>query len=257
MVRRARCPLRRGDEPPNRRERARAATILEIKQTAFALMRETGSTDVRFADIARSMGLTAPALYRYFADRDELLTALVVDSYDDLGAAVAAARDAVAADDLGARLLVSAAAYRRWAASNPERFALIFGLSVPGYAAPPDGPTSDAAKRAMGNLQGLVVEAMAQGRLARPLVTEVGGALEACVAARTAEAGLSIPSDTYQAMLHIWTALHGFTCLEVYGHLGLLLPEARDELFLAQVRATALAAGLPAPLPADAVAERR
>ncbi len=74
-----------------RRERARAATIEEIKATALQLMRDQGTTDVRFSDIARAMGMTAPALYRYFADRDELLTAMIVDAYDDLGAKVAEA----------------------------------------------------------------------------------------------------------------------------------------------------------------------
>ena len=49
-------------------------------------MREQGTTDVRFTDIARVMGMTPPALYRYFADRDELLTALITDAYGDLGA---------------------------------------------------------------------------------------------------------------------------------------------------------------------------
>ena len=50
---------------PTRRERARAATVEEIKSTALALMREEGTTDVRFTDIARVMGMTPPALYRY------------------------------------------------------------------------------------------------------------------------------------------------------------------------------------------------
>src|SRR6187431_3032 len=77
----------------SRRERARAATIEEIKATALQLMREQGTTDVRFTDIARVMGMTAPALYRYFADRDDLLGDLISDSYEHLGAAVAAARD--------------------------------------------------------------------------------------------------------------------------------------------------------------------
>ena len=81
------------DGPPlSRRERARAATIDEIKETATRLMSEQGTTDLRFSDIAREMGMTAPALYRYFSDRDELLTALIADTYDELGAAVAAAR---------------------------------------------------------------------------------------------------------------------------------------------------------------------
>ena len=73
---------------PTRRERARTATVEEIKSTALALMREQGTTDVRFTDIARVMGMTPPALYRYFADRDELLTALITDAYGNLGATV-------------------------------------------------------------------------------------------------------------------------------------------------------------------------
>ena len=65
----------------SRRERARAATVAEIKATALDLMREAGTTDVRFTDIARVMGMTPPALYRYYADRDALLTDLITDAY--------------------------------------------------------------------------------------------------------------------------------------------------------------------------------
>src|SRR5215216_2099690 len=95
-----------------RRERARAATVAEIKQTALDLMREQGTTDVRFTDIARVMGMTPPALYRYFADRDELLTALITDAYGDLGATVARARDSVSEEDLAGRWVAAATAYR-------------------------------------------------------------------------------------------------------------------------------------------------
>src|ERR1700710_6803 len=71
--------------PASRRERARTATIEEIKQTALDLMREAHTTDIRFTDIAKSMGLTPPALYPYFDGRDELLTQLITDAYDQLG----------------------------------------------------------------------------------------------------------------------------------------------------------------------------
>ena len=233
---------------PNRRERARAAMVGEIKQTALELMRESGTTDVRFADIARAMGLTAPALYRYFTDRDELLTAMVVDSFDDLGADLAEARESVHADDLSGRLLATCRAYRRWAAENPQRFALIFGMPVPGYAAPIDGPTTEAAKRAMANFESLVIAAMKRGDLRAPIVREVGPALAACMTMKEAETGTGIPPETYQAMLLTWGALHGFTCLEAYGHLGWLEPQARDELFTAQIRAAAMCAGLPLPI---------
>jgi hypothetical protein len=48
-------------------------------------------------------------------------------------------------------------------------------------------------------------------------------------------------------MLHIWAALHGFTCLEAYGHLQWMSPEARDDLFASQIRLGARCAGLPQP----------
>ena len=48
-------------------------------------------------------------------------------------------------------------------------------------------------------------------------------------------------------MMQAWAMLHGFTCLEAYGHFDWLEPEARDALFRAQVRLAAKAAGLPAP----------
>src|SRR3954470_17702050 len=111
-----------------RRERARAATVAEIKQTALDLMREQGSTDIRFTDIARIMGMTAPALYRYYTDRDDLLTDLITDAYEQLGAVVSAARDQVPVDDIGGRWLATASAYRDWARSEPHRFALILGM---------------------------------------------------------------------------------------------------------------------------------
>ncbi len=148
-----------------RRERARTATIEEIKATALNLMRETGTTDARFTDIARVMGMTPPALYRYFADHDELLTALIIDAYDDLGRSVAESRDSVPENDIGGRWLAAAEAYRQWARQEPQQFALIFGLPVPGYVAPQEGPTTEAASRAMSQLAALFAEAHHTGKL--------------------------------------------------------------------------------------------
>src|SRR3954453_14642105 len=164
----------------SRRERARAATIAEIKDAAFGLMAESGTTDVRFTDIARVMGMTPPALYRYYGDRDELLTALITDAYDALGARVASSRDSVAADDIGGRWSAAAEAYRSWARQEPEQFALILGMPVPGYAADEEGPTTEAAKRAMSQLPALLVEAAQRGKLREPLLQDVEDSLLHC-----------------------------------------------------------------------------
>ena len=137
-----------------RRERQREATVEEIKAVARGLMREQGTIDVRFTDIAKKMGMTPPALYRYFADRDALLTELIAEAYRELGREVAEAREQREPDDIGGRWIAVGTAYRNWARREPEQFALILGMPVPGYVAPEEGPTTDAAKDAMGQLSG-------------------------------------------------------------------------------------------------------
>ena len=241
-------------QPLSRRERARAATIDEIKETATRLMAEQGTTDLRFSDIAREMGMTAPALYRYFADRDELLTALIADTYDELGSVVAKSRERVPADDIWGRFLAVAEAYRSWANREPVRFALILGMPVPGYAAPEDGPTTEAAIRAMSQLKAIFFDAAERGELGRPLLGEADKAIQECMEAeKQAHPDEPEPSpETFQAMLHCWASLHGFTSLEAHGHLNWLPEEARHALFVSCVRLAAITAGLPAPPPARA-----
>jgi len=237
-----------GSRPAPRREKARAATIEEIKRTARALMREHGTIDVRFADIARAMDMTPPALYRYYADRDELLSDLIADAYHELGEAVATARDAVPTADIGGRFVAVSQSYRQWARQEPQQFALILGLPVPGYAAPVGGPTTEAARQTMAQLSSLFVEALQQRRLDPPRLRDVHPAVAECAAAKAAEGGMPIPAETFQAMLHTWATLHGFIALEAHGHFDWLGEQARDALFEGQVRVAAEVAGMPAPI---------
>ena len=234
----------------SRRERARAATIEEIKSTALQLMREQGTTDVRFTDIARVMGMTAPALYRYYGDRDELLSELIADAYVALGEAIGAALEPLAPDDVGGRWLVAAGVYRNWARREPQQFALVLGLPVPGYVAPDDGPTTEAAKRAMSQLASLFVAAAHAGQLRPPLVRDVTPGMAVCMADKHPELEGVIEPASFQAMLQAWASLHGFTSLEAYGHFDWLTDVDRDALFRSHVRMIAEASGIPAPPPA-------
>ncbi|MCW6008819.1 TetR/AcrR family transcriptional regulator [Micromonospora sp. CPCC 205371] len=236
--------------PAPRRERARAATIGEIKQTALTLMREGGPAAVRFADIARVMDMTPPALYRYFADRDELISALITDAYEALGTEVAQARAEVPDGDIAGGFVAAAQAYRRWAHREPQQFALILGLPLPDYAAPADGSTSEAAGRAMAQLSSLFVEALHTGQLGPPRIRDVHPAVEHCAKLKGAHTKVSVEPEHFQAMLHAWASLHGFTSLEANGHFDWMDSEARDALFLGLLRLAAEAAGLPVPPPA-------
>jgi AcrR family transcriptional regulator len=228
-----------------RRERQRAATVEEIKVVARGLMRERGTFDVRFTDIAKEMGMTPPALYRYFADRDALLTELIAEAYRELGREVAQAREQRDPDDIWGRWIAVGTAYRNWARREPEQFALILGMPVPGYVAPEDGPTTDAAKDAMAQLSLLFIHAAELGVLQAPLVRDVSEEMVACAADKHPELGGLVPPESFQAMIQAWATLHGITCLDAYGQFDWMGDEAREALFVSTLRTAAAAAGIP------------
>jgi AcrR family transcriptional regulator len=229
-----------------RRERQRAATVDEIKDVARALMRDQGTTEVRFTDIAKEMGMTPPALYRYFADRDELLTALITDAYRELGQSVAEARESRGPDDIAGRWVAAGTAYRDWARREPAQFALILGMPVPGYVAPEDGPTTEAARDAMAQLAALFIRSAELGVLKAPLVREVSAEMAACASDQHPELDGVVPAESFQAMIQAWATLHGITSLDAYGQFDWMPDEARDQLFVSTLRTAALAAGIPA-----------
>lgn len=228
---------------PSRRERVRAATIDEIKATAKRMLREQGA-DIRFADVARDMGMTAPALYRYFADRDELLSALMVDGFRELADVVAAALDDAAPDDLAGRIRAAAVAYRDFAKADPSRFALLFGLPNPTFGGHDEHTSGPAAGDTMAALERLVQTVVEHGTVPTPLVRDVGPtwAREAGSSAQRST-GTRLPADVHQSLLHFLTAVHGFACLESFNHLDWISERSRDELFDAQVELLVRAMG--------------
>ena len=116
----------------SRRERYRAETREEAKRLALGQLADSGPWALSLSAVAKEMGITGPALYRYFAGRDELLAELVVDAYEDLADAVQAATHGPAARSPRARVRAFATAYRDWALSQPHRYLLLFGTPVPG-----------------------------------------------------------------------------------------------------------------------------
>ena len=126
------------------RARVRAEMIDEIKRAASRHLADQGGANLSLRAVARDLGLVSSAVYRYFASRDELLTALIVDAYNSLGAAAETAEAAVDRADLAGRFYVACHAIRGWALTNPHEYALTYGSPVPGYAAPQDtiGPAT-------------------------------------------------------------------------------------------------------------------
>src|SRR6266542_2658703 len=122
---------------PSIRARVRAEMTEEIKAVARRHLAADGA-NLSLRAVARDLGMVSSALYRYFASRDDLLPALILDAYDSLGDAVERADAAVDRGDVLGRWLAACRAVRAWALANPHQYALIYGSPVPGYRAPQD-----------------------------------------------------------------------------------------------------------------------
>ena len=98
-----------------RRERLRAQTLAEIKQHAMGQIASDGVESLSLNAVARAMGMSGPALYRYYGSRDELLAALVADGWNDLADALEAALNQARRRSPEARFRSVWEAYRYWA----------------------------------------------------------------------------------------------------------------------------------------------
>ena len=115
-------------ESPSRRQRYRQQTLAEIKAEAAAQVAEGGPAAVSLNAIAKSMGMSPGALYRYFDNRDDLLAELVVDAYDDLADHLEKA--AAAARSTHPRCGTSPAPTAPGRSTSPNSYRLIFETTI-------------------------------------------------------------------------------------------------------------------------------
>ncbi len=117
------------------RDRDHAQVRAEVKQAALRQLAESGPAGLSVSAIAKELGRSQPALYRYFASRGELLTDLVIDAYHDLTDALRAAISDAPSHDPHARFEALARGYRSWALAQPHRYRLLFGPPLPRHDA--------------------------------------------------------------------------------------------------------------------------
>lgn len=210
-----------------RRERLREQTLQEIKEMARQQMAESGTAAVSLNAIARKMGLTTPALYRYFKNRDDLITSLVAESFNNLADTLASTAQQSPADP-GEKLLNVILAYRQWALDHPIDFELIYGNPIPDYQAPAE-ITTPAAQRGFSVILEILNAAYESGRLhPLPEYINLPADLQLNIPDRTA----AFPSGTDRTVFYIglvgWYRIHGIIMLELFHHIQPLVgnPEA-------------------------------
>jgi AcrR family transcriptional regulator len=198
------------------RARARAETTEQIKLIARDHLAVDGP-NLSLRAVARDLGVVSSAVYRYFASRDDLLTALIVDAYTAMADAIEQAEAKVARRDLTGRWLALGRAARTWSLDNRHEYALLYGSPVPGYAAPPE--TIEPATRPVALAGDIVRDGLTRGLVEVPadrLPKVVRADLEQlAAAARFAD----LPPTALARLLSAWTLLFGTISFELFGRM--------------------------------------
>jgi AcrR family transcriptional regulator len=208
-----------------RRENVRKNTLEEIKVVARQQMAEQGTAGISLRAIASQMGMTAPALYRYYASRDDLITALIVDGFTSLGKALNHARDSHP-DDITARIIAVATTYREWALANPTDFQLIYGNPIPGYHAPRE-VTVPASVFSSEAIVRTVHEGIEAGLLV-PQLPDLPPAIYSHIETMLREYQHPISPIAMHIAITMWGQGHGLIMLEMFGHIGPLVGDTTE-----------------------------
>ncbi|MFD0205149.1 MULTISPECIES: TetR/AcrR family transcriptional regulator [Saccharothrix] len=234
-----------------RRERLRVETERDIRRQARALLVEHGRDAVTLRAIAREVGITAPALYRYYDSREDLLRRLAEDICTDLAAELDADLSGIDEDDVSAQVYAVCRGFRRWALAHPQEFTLVFASTEDtlGSCAP------DEDRSQAGDQFGRVFLEVA-GRLiaSHPLPDDLGdddvpaelhadlAAFQQILLATVNDRGVAVDETVLPlgAVYHItqsWVRIYGHVALEVFGRFPFAVsnPEPMFDSMLAQI----------------------
>ncbi|MEV5999971.1 TetR/AcrR family transcriptional regulator [Streptomyces griseomycini] len=223
------------------RARARTEITAAIKEEARRQLAVEGAAKLSLRAVARELGMASSALYRYFPSRDDLLTALIIDAYDSLGAAAEAAHDAAAGAGPVRRWTAVCEGVRGWALARPHEYALIYGSPVPGYTAPRS--TVPPASRVALVLIGILRDAHRDHGLAGP---PLPADLRPEAVRMAADFAPDLPPAAAVAMVAAWAQLFGLVGFELFGQFNRVV-EDRETFFRHAAGQLARTVGLVPP----------
>ncbi|GGM82363.1 TetR/AcrR family transcriptional regulator [Dactylosporangium sucinum] len=235
--------------PPTRRERVRAATLDEILQVARRLLVQETIAGVTLRAIARDMGMTAAALYRYYPSLESLVAGLCARLYEECTTEIAEARD-LAGSDPGARLYAMCRTFRAWSVTHPAEFNLMFASPVPEAGRLKSGEFGAGLRFALtfadifGELWERAPFPVPPEEELPPLLAEQLHQFIDELGQQGARQGTSsLPVGAAQLYLSCWVRMYGIVALEVYGHLKFALSDV-GPMFDAELDAAARQLGL-------------
>lgn len=218
----------------------------DIRRVASTLLVGQGPAAVTLRAIARELGVTAPALYRYYKSLDDLLDRLRLDFCADLAGELTT-EIATLPDDGAVQFFAICRGFRRWALAHTREFTLVFA-----------SPGADRALRRFDEPFGRIFLGAAGRLLATyDIVTPPTDVIppglredllhfQTELLAALSESGQKFPAEkldlgvTY-LMIQIWARLYGHVTLEVFGNYPIPLanPEILFDAMLADLGRTA------------------
>jgi AcrR family transcriptional regulator len=224
-------------EPVSRRDRVRAATTEEIKQVARRILVDEGPEAVTLRAIAREMGMTAPALYRYFGSHEELIRNVVGDIFLEIAGDIQIAIQAAAQDGITAKFGAAARQFRSWSLDHQREFGLLFGTPVPGLDLQDPDIADECSKKFTGTFLALFLELWQQKPFPVKAPEEIDPDLRTQLERYRDSLGADLPIGAILSFVYCWTRLYGSVSLEVFGHLSWILDDGEPmfELMLREI----------------------
>ena len=214
---------------PTRRDRARRQTLAEIRAAARAELVAHGPGGIQLRAVARQVGLTAPALYRYYPGLDELVQDLTAGLLDELIGQLEQARDAEPTGDPFVRMLAVARAFRRWAIAHPSEFGLTFASPPAEWGRAPSTACEEAGSRFGNVFAELFLRMWATAPFDVPEVDDLAPGVEPVLLPYwtwlTDEVAPGIPMPAVVRFLEGWVRIYGSIALETFGHLSWAMPD--------------------------------
>lgn len=224
---------------PVRRARLRAATMAEAREVARRLLVERGTAAVTVNAVAREMGMSGPALYRYFTGHEELVEAITIDFFRELTGVIIAARETRPGEDTSVRLLAMCRAMRGWAVAHPAEFEWTFARPSrisrdPRREESPRFRAGDGFEKVF---LGEFVDLWEGPGFPTPRPDRLDPALGKQLSAYSARIDGVLPPEAAHVFLSTWTRLYGLLCMEVlhqldfaYSDVGPLFEECLREV---------------------------
>lgn len=148
-----------------------------LLEAARQQLEAAGASSLNLRALARELGITHPAVYRHFKDKDSLLEAVAQLGFEELADALHA--NETRSNNLGECLHASTETYLGFALNNPELVRVMFAL-IPAERREQNVPLYTASKRAYAALLDMVA---------------------------------NVEGDPYVNSAVIWATLHGLTML--------------------------------------------